>query len=121
MDTITIGKIEADFADLIWDLEPVSSGDLVKVASEKLGWKKSTTYTVLRRLTEKGLFKSENALVTHVLTKDEFYALQSEQFVENSFKGSLPAFVAAFSSRKNLSEKDIRELREIIDRISPLE
>ncbi len=119
MEELTIGAVEARFADLIWENEPVSSGELVKIAREKLEWKKSTTYTVLRRLSEKGLFQNKDGIVTHILTRDEFYALQSEQIVESAFKGSLPAFVAAFSSRKNLSSEEIRELKAIIDNILP--
>ena len=80
-----------------------------------MNWKKSTTYTVLRKLCERGLFKNENGAVTSLMSKDEFFAIQSEKFVDETFKGSLPAFIAAFSSRKKLSEKEVAEIRRMID------
>ena len=117
MDDIKLGAIEARFADLIWHNEPISSGELVKLCQQELTWKKPTTYTVLRRLCERGLFQNENSVVTSCISRQEFYARQSEKFVEETFDGSLPAFLAAFGSRKKLSEREIDELQQLIDRM----
>lgn len=117
MDDIKLGAIEARFADLIWHNEPISSGVLVKLCQQELTWKKPTTYTVLRRLCERGLFQNENSVVTSCISRQEFYARQSEKFVEETFDGSLPAFLAAFGSRKKLSEGEIDELQHLIDRM----
>lgn len=115
MSDFKLGAVESRFADLIWQNEPVTSGNLVKLANETLNWQKSTTYTVLKRLCERGIFRNENGTVTSLLSKEEFYAVQSEQFVEETFSGSLPAFLAAFTSRKKLSEEEIAELQALID------
>ena len=117
MDDIKLGAIEARFADLIWQNEPISSGELVKLCQQELTWKKPTTYTVLRRLCERGLFQNENSVVTSCISRQEFYARQSEKFVEETFDGSLPAFLAAFGSRKKLSEGEIDQLQQLIDRM----
>ena len=114
MEHIKLGLVEARFADIIWQNEPIASGELVKVCERELDWKKSTTYTVLRKLCERGIFKNENGAVTSLMSKEEFYAIQSEQFVEEAFEGSLPAFLAAFTARKPLSEQDIQEIRRMI-------
>lgn len=115
MSEYTMGTIEMRFAEIIWEHEPVSSGELVKLCEQELNWKKSTTYTVLRRLCQKGIFTSENGTVTSLLSKQMFQARQSEEIIEESFEGSLPAFVAAFTSRKKLSRKEIKELKKIIE------
>ena len=115
MDERKLGVVEARFADLIWQNEPISSGALVRLCEGKLGWKKSTTYTVLKKLCERGIFRNERGEVTALISRDEFYALQSQRFVEESFDGSLPAFVAAFSSRKALTTQEIAEIRRMID------
>ncbi len=112
---IKLGVVESRFADIIWDNEPLSSGELVKLCEKKLCWKKPTTYTVLRKLCERGIFKNENGTVSSVIRRQEFYALQSEQFVEETFDGSLPAFLAAFTARKQLSKEEIAQLRAMID------
>ncbi len=109
-----LGEVQLKFADLLWKNEPVASGELVKICEKELEWKKSTTYTVLRKLCQKGIFKNENGIVTSVLSKDEYYSAKSEQFVEESFGGSLPAFLAAFSARKKLSETEIDEIQKMI-------
>lgn len=110
-----LGEVEMQFATLIWEHEPIASGDLVKLCEKELNWKKSTTYTCLKRLCEKGIFQNENGAVTSLFSKDEFVAKQSEQFVEDTFKGSLPSFVAAFCSQKKLSKAEIDELKRIIE------
>lgn len=93
----------------------MSSGDLVRLCEAELGWKKSTTYTILRRLCDRGIFRNDGGTVTSLLSKAEFCALQSEEFVEEAFDGSLPKFLAAFTMRKKLSEKEIDELQRLID------
>ena len=115
MGDMRLGAIEAKFADLIWSNEPLSSAELVKLAAQELDWKKSTTYTVLRRLCEKGIFQNEDGTVTSKISKQEFYAVQSEQFVEETFDGSLPAFLAAFTTRKALTAEEIAEIQQMID------
>ena len=114
MKDIQLGAIEAKFADIIWQNEPISSSELVKQSEKELGWKKSTTFTVLRRLSEKGIFKNNNGQVTSLVSKDEFYAMQSERFVEDTFAGSLPAFLAAFTKRKSLTKEEVDELRRMV-------
>lgn len=115
MITYKLGEVETKFADLIWDNEPISSGELVKLAKDNLSWKKSTTYTVIRKLCEKGIFKNENGIVESLITKEEYMGIQSELFIEETFSGSLPKFLAAFSKRKNLSEKEVVEIQKLID------
>ena len=115
MGDMRLGAIEAKFADLIWSNEPLSSAELVKLAAQELDWKKSTTYTVLRRLCEKGIFQNEDGTVTSKLSKSEFSAVQSEQFVDETFDGSLPAFLAAFTTRKALTAAEIAEIQQMID------
>ena len=114
MGDYRLGEIEAKFAELIWEREPLTSGELVKLAQENLSWKKSTTYTVLRRLCEKGIFQNVGGQVTSLISREEFYAAQSEEFVNEAFSGSLPAFLAAFSHKKKLSEDEIAALERII-------
>ncbi len=115
MADMRLGVVEARFADLIWKHEPITSGGLVKLCEEKLSWKKSTTYTILRRLCERGIFLNQKGTVTSRISKDEFYAMQSEKFVEETFEGSLPRFLAAFSTRKKLSDDEINQLQKFID------
>lgn len=110
-----LGEVEMKFAALIWDREPISSGELVKLSKEKLSWKKSTTYTVLKRLCDRGIFQNEKGTVTSLISRQEFQARQTERFVEETFGGSLPGFVAAFVSNKKLSKEDIQALQKIID------
>ena len=116
MEELRLGAVESRFADLIWDHEPMASGELVKLCAKELDWKKSTTYTVLKKLCERGIFQNNGGTVSSVLSREEFYARQSEQFVEDTFSGSLPAFLAAFTSRKKLKPEDLREIRDMIDR-----
>jgi predicted transcriptional regulator len=116
MTDYKLGAMETRFAELMWDHEPISSGDLVKLCEKELGWKKSTTYTMLRRLCQRNIFQNKDGIVTSVLSKQAFNALQSEMFVEETFDGSLPKFLAAFTTRKKLSDKEINELQQIIAR-----
>ena len=115
MQDVKLGVVEARFADLIWQHEPLPSGELVKLCQEELCWKKPTTYTVLRKLCERGLFQNQNGVVSSLVSRGDFYAMQSEKFVEDTFDGSLPAFFAAFTKRNRLSAADIAQLREMID------
>lgn len=114
MKDYRLGEIEARFAQLIWQHEPVGSGELVKLAQAELNWKKSTTYTVLRRLCERGLFRNEDGAVTSVLSQEQYRAGLSEQLVQENFRGSLPAFIAAFANGRRLTEDEIRELEQLI-------
>ena len=117
MEELRLGAVEGQFADIIWQNEPIPSGELVRLCEQKLEWKKSTTYTMLKRLCERGIFKNENGVVSSVLTKEEFGAAQSEKIIEDTFEGSLPAFIAAFTSRKKLSADEVDEIQKMIDAI----
>ena len=114
MSELRMGAIESRFADMIWENEPVPSPELVKLAERELNWKKSTTYTVLKRLCERGIFQNQGGVVTSLISRADFYAVRSEKFVEETFSGSLPAFLAAFTTRKKLSEEEIAELQALI-------
>ena len=116
MADMRLGPVESRFAELIWDGEPISSTELVHLAERELEWKKSTTYTVLKRLCEKGIFQNEGGVVTSRLSREEYAARQSEQFVEETFCGSLPAFLTAFTRRKKLTEEEIDQLQRLIER-----
>lgn len=115
MDERKLGVVEARFADLIWENEPLSSGALVRLCEEELGWKKSTTYTVLKKLCQRGIFRNEGGTVTSLISREDFFSAQSRRFVEESFDGSLPAFIAAFAAGKSLSAREIAEIRKMID------
>ena len=117
MIDIKLGPIETRFAEIIWANEPLTTNQLTKLCAEALEWKRTTTYTVLKKLSEKGLFKTENSVVTSLVSKAEFEGMQSEQFVEETFHGSLPAFLTAFNSRKKLSNAEIDEIQKLIDRM----
>ena len=107
--------MESTFADIIWKNEPLTSRRLAELAEQRLNWKRTTTYTILKRLCDRGLFQNQEGTVTSLVSREEFYARQSEQFVEDTFQGSLPAFLAAFGSRKKLSDAEIDELQKVID------
>ena len=112
---MNLGAIESRFADIIWSNEPLTTGELVKLAEKEFNWKRTTTYTVLKKLCERGIFKTENSVVTSLISKKEFYAIQSENFVDETFAGSLPAFIAAFSSRKKPTAKELEEIKKMLD------
>lgn len=116
MAEIQLGAVESRFADIIWEREPVTSTELIKLAAAKLTWKRTTTHTVLRRLCDKGLFQNNNGVVTSLLTRQEFYALHSKKYVDETFAGSLPAFLAAFTSKKKLTAEEIDEIRRLIEK-----
>ena len=115
MSELQLGAVESRFADIIWKNEPISSSEIVKICEKELEWKKSTTFTVLRRLCQKGIFQNNNGMVTSLISRDEFYSLQSEKFVEETFQGSLPAFLAAFTARKNLTPEEVAQLRRMVE------
>ena len=115
MENMQMGVIESRFADIIWQNEPLSSSDLAKRAEELLGWKKTTAFTVLKRLCNKGIFENNKGTVTSKIKKDEFYSGQSRQFVKDTFGGSLPAFIAAFSSGKKLTDDEVAALKKLIE------
>jgi len=106
---------EAKFADIIWEHEPITSPELVKLCEEQLHWKKSTTYTVLKKLCDRGLFQNEKAVVTSLVSREEFASGKTRAFVEDSFGGSLPKFLTAFMGNKKLSEKQAEEIKQLID------
>lgn len=114
MEERKLGAVESRFADIIWSHEPLPSRELVALCQQQLNWKKPTTYTVLRKLCERGIFKNEDGMVSSAISRQEFYAIQSEKFVEETFDGSLPAFLAAFATRKNLTPEEIDTIRALI-------
>ena len=115
MSTPKVFESEYRFCLILWEHEPVKSMELVKLCEEKLGWKKATTYTVIKRLSERGVLNSEDAVVTSLVSKNEIQTAEIEELVEKTFEGSLPAFIAAFSRYKKLSAKEAAELRKLID------
>lgn len=117
MDELRLGVVEAHFADIVWEHAPMTTRQLVDICAKELNWKRPTTYTVLRKLCERGIFKMENSTVTVLIDRDEFFAIRGEQFVEDAFDGSLPAFIAAFTTRKQLSAQEIDEIKKLVDQI----
>ena len=115
MEEYRLGVVETRFAELIWANEPLTSGELVKLCAKELEWKKSTTYTVLKKLCDRGIFRNQDGLVTSVLSQKEFQSRQSRRFVEDTFSGSLPAFIAAFAEGGELSDQELLEIRRMID------
>ena len=115
MSELKMGTAEARFADVIWQNEPITSGELAKIGATEFNWKKTTSHTVLKRLCERGLFQNVGGTVTSLISREEYYARHSEQYVEETFGGSLPAFLAAFGTRKKLSDKEIEELQKVIE------
>ena len=115
MEESKLGAVESRFAELIWANEPLKSGELVALCEQELNWKKSTTYTVLKKLCQRGLFVNEGGLVRSLISREDHFAMQSEQFVADTFAGSLPAFLAAFTRRKALSPDEIAQIRQMIE------
>ena len=115
MSDIQMGVSETRFAEIIWENEPVTAAKLSEISEKELGWKKSTSYTVLKRLCGKGIFQNADGAVTSVLSKEQFYAVRSRQFVESTFGGSLPAFIASFTQGKKLSDEEREAIRRMID------
>lgn len=115
MEDIKLGVVESRFADIIWAHEPLHSRELAQICQQELNWKRPTTYTVLRKLCERGLFQNQDGTVSSLISKQEFHAIQSEKFVADTFEGSLPAFINAFASRKTLTAEEISQIRQMID------
>ena len=115
MDTPKIFESEYRFCLILWEHEPVNATKLVQLAKENLGWSKATTYTVIRRLSERGVVKNENAVVTSLVSKEEAQKSRLNEMVEETFEGSMPAFIAAFSKSKRLSKDEVEQLRQLID------
>ena len=117
MNALNLCESDYRFMSVVWDSAPVSSGALVRLCQERLGWKRTTTYTVIKRLGQRGVLKNENAVVTSLVSKDQVQAAEIDELVEKKFGGSLPAFVAAFAKRQDLSEAELNEVQHMIDRI----
>ena len=115
MTDYILGAVESRFADIVWAHAPMTTADLVKLCANALSWKRTTTYTVLKKLCEHGFFRLEDGTVTVVTTKEEYDADRSEKYIAESFSGSLPAFIAAFTKKKTLTEEEIAEIRKMID------
>ena len=114
---LQMGANESKFADIIWEKEPITASELARHGLVVMNWKKTTCYTVLKRLCDKGIFQNEKGMVTSLVSRQDFYAMQSEKFVEETFEGSLPAFLAAFTTRKALTAQEIAQIRAMIDGI----
>lgn len=115
MDTPKVFESEYRFCLILWENEPINSTKLAKLCGEKLGWSRTTTYTVIKRLSERGVVKNENAIVTSLVSKGEVQAAEMDELLEKTFEGSVPAFLAAFTKRKKLSEKEVAEIRRMLD------
>lgn len=116
MDVPKVFESEYRFCLILWEHEPVKSSELVQLCREQLGWKPTTTYTVIKRLSERGVLKNENTVVTSLVSKDQVQAAEIDELVEKTFEGSLPAFVAAFTKHRKLSAKEVDEVQAMIDR-----
>ena len=112
-----IHESEYRFCLILWEHEPVTAVELVKLCQEQLGWKRTTTYTVIKRLGERGILKNENGQITSVISKEEAQACEIDELVEKKFEGSVPAFIAAFTKRTKISEKELDEVQKMIDQI----
>lgn len=115
MATPKVFESEYRFCLILWEHEPINSTKLAKLCSERLGWSRTTTYTVIKRLSERGVVKNENAVVTSLVSKDEVQAAEIDELVEKKFEGSIPAFIAAFTKRKQLSQEEVSEIRQMLD------
>ena len=115
MNPYKLGEMEQRFADLIWENAPVASGQLAKLCEMAFEWKRTTTYTMLKRLCDRGIFSNTKGVVTVVMQREEFQAVQGEQFINENFDGSLPQFLLAFSRRKKLSEKEVAQLKKMVE------
>ena len=115
MEQMELGEVQERFAQIVWANAPIPSGELVKLCEKELSWKKPTTYTVLRKLCERGLFENDNGVVKTRISREAFYAARSEQFVDSTFNGSLPAFLTAFTAQKGLSDQDANEIIRMIE------
>ena len=115
MEIQKLGLVESHFADIVWEAAPLPTPELIRLCSEELEWKRTTTYTVLKKFCDRGIFKAENGIVSALISREDFYAMQSEQFVNENYQGSLPAFLAAFTKRKPISPEDAEQIHRMID------
>lgn len=115
MKDFELGAIQERFADIVWEHEPIASGKLAKICEKQLNWKRPTSYTVLRKLCEKGLLQNQDGVVTSLISREEFYSTKSEHIIEDSYQGSLPSFIAAFISKKGISAEEADEIQKMID------
>ena len=115
MNELKLGAVDEKFADIVWNNAPISTGELVKRCAAQLNWTRPTVYSALRKFCDNGIFKTEDSTVTVLITKEQLHGMQSAKFVDEVFGGSLPAFIAAFSSRKKLTDKEIDNIRRMID------
>lgn len=118
MDTPKVFESEYRFCLILWENEPINSTKLAKLCNERLGWSRTTTYTVIKRLSQRGVVKNENAIVTSLVSKDEVQAAELDELMEKTFEGSVPAFIAAFTRRRRLSEADLEEIRAMLDKMA---
>lgn len=115
MDVHKLGLVESHFADIVWEASPMSTAELIRLCAEELEWKRTTTYTVLKKFCDRGIFRIENSTVSALISREDFYAMQGEQFVNENYKGSLPAFLAAFTKRNPLSAEDAEQILQMIN------
>lgn len=115
MEQIKLGLVESRFADIVWNKAPLTTKELTALCEKELNWKRTTTYTVLKKLCDRGIFSMKDSVVTVLISKDEFYSIRSEQFVQENFQGSLPAFIAAFTARKTPTQEELAEIRKMIE------
>lgn len=115
MAEIKLGFVESHFADIIWKNAPLTTKKLVELCAAELNWKRTTTYTVLKKLCQRGLFTTNDGVITVLLSKEEFYAIRSEEFLNQTFSGSLPTFIAAFTTRKTLTPEELDEIKRLVD------
>jgi len=115
MAEIKLGMVEARFADIVWENEPVTTKTLVALCERELNWKRTTTYTVLKKLCDRGIFVTKDSTVASLISKKDFHAIQSERFIKENFKGSLPAFITAFTAINPPSQEELAEIRRLID------
>lgn len=118
MENYTLGAVETRFADIVWDNAPLTTNELIALCEKELNWKRTTTYTVLKRLSERGIFEKDGRIVSVKISREKFYSMQSEKYVDRSFNGSLPKFFAAFTSERRLSREEAEELKRLIDSAS---
>lgn len=119
MEVPKVFESEYRFCLLLWEHEPIKCAELARLCLEKLGWKKTTTYTVIKRLSQRGIVKNENSVVTSLVSKDQVQEAEMKELVEKTFEGSIPAFLAAFTRQNRLSERDIEEIRQMLDSCDP--
>lgn len=115
METVRLGLVESHFADIVWKNAPLTTKELVALCAQELNWKRTTTYTVLKKLCDRGILETKDSIVTVLINREEFHSIQSEQFVDRNFQGSLPAFIAAFTARKKPTHEELEEIRKLVD------